>query len=507
MLITEIIARRKESYTTLATDLARIKHGIDLNVTHQAPNKTQILPNRYKNDSAERQHELVRALLHVTVGSNTSSPISASSNPQSEPESEPENGAESRSEPEPDWSKAYEEWGAAWEIHVYLFGFIFLGFAIYSAYFIGMALYTGLNQKYLGFCLNIMMLILGFSRAFVLFTDPYMQGTTINNTQVLRSIWVLGIPCLTSADCLLILTLVEKAKISVAPNGMQKFSAIIKVIVFHFVLVIFSEFIVSQFIAAKALLVVCQAFFIVWGTMLGVGYFILAYKLDRKLFGHKEVKSKKDILYIRLIYASGVNNLIQTVVYIYSSASEFGVYSDAKFISAWSWWILQTFNRVVEVVSGVLIFTVSAKRRSLIKNRGNKREVEVNHISGRHFKRSVCGRWRRFNMLSNFQSAKKQVTQAETSLGDIEQGNEVLKGLSDTKIQIKITGPSDNQLVVGKESKLSMLSYPVEHDAQFSIPAEDTIDNLKGEIEVTNTKIDGTSSFHHHSTAGKESRG
>ena len=134
-----------------------------------------------------------------------------------DPGVEPEATAEAWPEPGPDWSKAFGEWGAAWEFHVYLFALIFLGFAVYAIYFIGYRLYVGLNQKYLGFCLNVVMFLLGFTRAFVLLTDPYRQGDIIHNVSIMRILWSLASPCLTSADCLVILALVDTAKISIAP--------------------------------------------------------------------------------------------------------------------------------------------------------------------------------------------------------------------------------------------------------------------------------------------------
>ena len=283
--------------------------------------------------------------------------------PSDEPGSEPEASAEDWPEPGPFWPKAYKEWGMAWEMHVYVFAVIFLGFAVYSSYFIGHGLYARLDQKYLGFSLNIVMLILGATRAFVLFTDPYLQGTMINNVHVMRVIWSLASPCLTSADCLVILSLVETAKISLGPQRMQKFSIIIKIILLHFALVLITDFVVSAFVEAKAMLVFCQVFFILWGTVLGIGYFILGYKLDKKLFANKEVKSKKDKFYIYLIYASGVNNFVLCIMFIYSSAGVFGVYSDVQFVGAWPWWAMQTCFRVSEVSSAILVFTVSAKRK------------------------------------------------------------------------------------------------------------------------------------------------
>lgn len=307
------------------------------------------------------------------------SPLPVSEAEAETPAAEPEATAEAWPEPGPDWSRAFGEWGAAWEFHVYVFALIFLGFAVYAGYFIGHGLYVGLHQKYLGFCLNIVMFILGFTRAFSLFFDPYHQGNMIHDVRAMRVLWSLASPCLTSADCLVILALVETAKINLAPPKMQKLNVILPIIILHFILVLTTDCVVSEYVEAKAMLVFCQAFFITWGSILGVGYFVLGYKLDQKLFGHKEVKAKKDVLYLRLIYSSGVNNFILSAMFIYSSAGVFGVYSDVKFIDAWSWWAMQTCFRVSEVLSGILVFTVSAKRKSLKRktDREAKKEYEV----------------------------------------------------------------------------------------------------------------------------------
>lgn len=365
--------------------------------------------------------------------------------PSNETGSEPEASAENWPEPGPFWPKAYEEWGMAWEMHVYIFAVIFLGFAVYSSYFIGRGLYAGLDQKYLGFSLNIVMLILGATRAFVLFTDPYLQGTTINNIRVMRATWSLTSPCLTSADCLVILSLLETTKISLGPQRMQKFSIIIKIILLHFALVLITDFVVSEFVEAKAMLVFCQVFFIVWGTVLGIGYFILAYKLDKMLFGNKEVKSKKDKFYIYLIYASGVNNFVLCIMFIYSSAGVFGVYSDVQFVGAWPWWTMQTCFRVSEVSSGILVFTVSAtKRKGLKKRRGDKHKDVIEDDSSQDRSQeqgaSTAGKEkdRRLSMFSHLRSAKvheKSGKNANIVRKKLETQTDMLTDLHEAKIE------------------------------------------------------------------------
>ena len=301
-----------------------------------------------------------------------------------DPGVEPEATAEVWPEPGPDWSKAFGEWGAAWEFHVYLFALIFLGFAVYAIYFIGHRLYVGLNQKYLGFCLNVVMFILGFTRAFLLLTYPYHQGDIIHNVSIMRILWSLASPCLTSADCLVILALVDTAKISIAPPKMQKLSFVLTIIIVHFILVLVTDFVVSEFVEAKAMLVFCQGFFIIWGAILGVGYFVLGYKLDQKLFGRKEIKSRNEVLYFRLIFASGVNKFVLCAMFIYASVSAFGIYSDVEFVDAWSWWTVQTCFRVSEVSSGILVFTVYAKRKLSLKRKSDykaKGEYELDDLN------------------------------------------------------------------------------------------------------------------------------
>ena len=352
------ISHGKVSKTRNAEDSGNINPAANLRQKNSATEENHLSKDVGKHARFNDSGEAARLLERLT--------FTPSSFPLSEvPEVEPEATAEAWPEPGPDWSKAFGEWGAAWEFHVYLFAVIFLGFAVHATYFIGHGLYVGLNQKYLGFCLNVVMLILGFTRAFVLFIDPYHQGDIIHNVSIMRVLWSLASPCLTSASCLAILALVETVKISIAPPKMQKLSFALTIITVHFLLVLVTDFVVSEFVEAKAMLVFCQGFFIIWGAILGVAYFVLGYKLDQKLFGHKKIKSRNEVLYIRLIFASGVNNFVLCAMFIYTSASVFGVYSDVEFVDAWSWWTVQTCFRVSEVSSGILVFTASAKRKSL----------------------------------------------------------------------------------------------------------------------------------------------
>ena len=169
-------------------------------------------------------------------------------------ESEPYVEPETWPEPGPRWSEAFEKWRAAWYIHVYFFAIAFLAIGSYAGYYVILNIYDGLRGKYLSVCLNGMVLLFGTTRAFVLFLDPYHQGSLIKALFTMRLLWSIGGPCLTASDSLIILALVETARVSIAPPRFQRLETISIVIAFHFVLVIVSDTIVSIYMEAKIMI-------------------------------------------------------------------------------------------------------------------------------------------------------------------------------------------------------------------------------------------------------------
>ncbi|XP_078350382.1 uncharacterized protein LOC144635178 [Oculina patagonica] len=320
----------------------------------------------------------------------------------SEPKNEPEGESEPYAEPEtwpepgPQWKKAFEQWKAAWHIHVYLFASAFLAIGFYAGYYVVLNIYDGLGGKYLSVCLNAMVLLFGITRAFVLFLDPYHQGGLIKALFVMRLLWSIGGPCLTASDSLIILALVETAQVNIAPPRFQKLGTISIVCGVHFVLVIVSDTVVSIYMEAKVMILLCQIFFSLWGIVLGAGYANLAYKLDKKLFSHKQIKDTGDKIYIFLIYASAGANFFICGVMIYTMVGVFGVYADIDFVDAWHWWTLQTLFRSGEVITCVLIFTVSAKR-SRVK-RAMDEVSEFDSVSQTFESTSGCSAFRKLQV-------------------------------------------------------------------------------------------------------------
>ena len=281
-------------------------------------------------------------------------------------ESEPEPKPEAWPEPGPEWKEAYKLWRNAWPAHTYFFSIIFLLMAFYSGYYIVVNIKDGLGQKYLSISLNVMMCALCTTRSFVLFVDPYHQGTLIADKLILQLMWSIGTPCLLASDSLCILALAESANVTLTQQRFQRLPNILVVIFLHFTLVIATDIVVSSHSSAKVMILYCQVFSIIWGTLLGLWYFTLAHKINHVLFkaaGRR--KSRGDRIYLLLIYLSSAANLFTCVLILYSAVGVFGIYSEVEFVDAWPWYTLQSGMRTSEVIAALLVFTVSAKRNRM----------------------------------------------------------------------------------------------------------------------------------------------
>lgn len=66
----------------------------------------------------------------------------------------------------------------------------------------------------------------------------------------------------------------------------------------------------------------------------------------------------------RMSFVSGIVSGSISVTYMYASVSEFGVHSDVPFVEPWSWWTLQSFMRLEEVVVCFLVLITVSKSSS-----------------------------------------------------------------------------------------------------------------------------------------------
>ena len=370
--------------------------------------------------------------------------------PEPKPEILPEPGLpepEAWPEPEPYWETAYKLWQWGWEFHIYGFATLFLLMGLYAGYFLVIQVYHGLNKKYLGASLNAMVLLFGLSRAFVMYFDPYHQGHLIDAIVFMRVMWSIGAPCLTSADSIVLMALIETARLKLAPPKLQKLKYIATIITFHFVIVLVTDCVVSEFVEAKAMLLMCQLLFVVWGTVLGVCYFVIGRQLDVKLFSHKPVKERRDKQYIYLIYTSGAANFFLCALMLYSAFGVFGVYSDMKVVDEWPWYGFQTASRVLEASACALVFTVSAKRKRVKKTvdeiEGKEMEGKEVIANPRTETQLLVRKERKLSMFSALQKASKTVrpkgTLPSVGEGELERDKNECEGDASTgSVRIEI---------------------------------------------------------------------
>ena len=196
--------------------------------------------------------------------------------PESEPGAiaEPESELESAwAEPEPDWTRAFSDWGVAWELHVYVFACCYLVIFVLALLSLTYFLKNkhGLKQGKLTVSLLLMLMIFTFLRSFAMFVDPY--GTVgIMPGHYFRTFWSLALPGLTASFSVLLLVLLDTTKMSLGPPRFQKLSTILIFTGGHFSIVIVSDIAFSLCDSCKSMLLFCQILFILYGALLSAGY-------------------------------------------------------------------------------------------------------------------------------------------------------------------------------------------------------------------------------------------
>lgn len=71
------------------------------------------------------------------------------------------------------WNDVYNIWKWVWEFYIYLYVIVFFVIGLYVGYYIIVNIYDGIEGKYFGLSLNIMVILFGFIRVFVMYFDLY----------------------------------------------------------------------------------------------------------------------------------------------------------------------------------------------------------------------------------------------------------------------------------------------------------------------------------------------
>ena len=305
----------------------------------------------------------------TSEGSPAGSPEGSSSEPltTTEPITDPENAWP---EPEPDWSQAIAQWKEAWPLHTYGFAVVFTLIALVPPLELVRMQADKIRVSALKSTVLVIIFLFSSSRAFALFLDPY-GSTKRFHLIVTQLLFSLGHPCIISALSLLLLVLIDTTKMNIAPPRFQRVQVIIPVVISHVALVIITDFVVAYFLEAKVLLLICQTYFLLLGSLMAIGYSCVGWKIRKNIKANVNSKTSVDTKMRRLQYliaACAVASASVCVLTVYSAAGVLGIYSDVEYVEAWPWWTFQTLNRLLEVAICIVVLlmnTKSTKRKIL----------------------------------------------------------------------------------------------------------------------------------------------
>ena len=276
-------------------------------------------------------------------------------------------------EPGPKWSEAKSTWGLAWPIHVYLLASTWTVGVIYFLFFFVQSVYrrNDGHKRTPFIMLSFQLLILAFSRCFVLFLNPYGSNSS-TQTQIVTTVtaWSLGTAGLTSAFGVLLLILLDATKLNLAPPKFQNLSVLIIITAANFIFVLVADTIVAFYGSAKILLLLCQVTFGLWGVIVTIGYFITANRTRKNLnatFQGSELNAKAENrnpmklkwLIIKLYVSSFLGVGIFSISLYAALFGESSVLSTKKYVDSWSWWAFQTTFRILEILMTLLITIVA----------------------------------------------------------------------------------------------------------------------------------------------------
>lgn len=288
------------------------------------------------------------------------SPEGSSAEPQTQPTAAPE---QSWPEPEPDWDEAYTKWQDAWPMHTYGFAAVFTVITMIPPFELLRIHLDKARISPLKSTVLVIIFIFSLTRAITLFVDPY-GSTNRFPLVVTQLLFSLGHPCIISALSLLLLVLIDTTKMNIAPPRFQRVQFIIPVVIFHVILVIVTDFVVVYFLEAKVLLLMCQIYFLLLGSLLAIGYMSVGWKIHKNIRANVNTKITGDNSMRRLLYliiACAVASALISILTIYAAAGVFGVYSDVEHVEAWPWWIFQTLNRLLETTICIVVLLMNTK--------------------------------------------------------------------------------------------------------------------------------------------------
>lgn len=342
--------------------------------------------------------------------------------PRAEPSAEP-NTVDPNPEPLPDWDTALMAWKSLWEIHFIGFGLLFLGIALFSCICVvkikhrvkGMTL----GNYFLAVC--SMLMVFSFSRTLFLILDPYESHTVLNLPVLLiRILFAIGYPCLTSALSLIHFAFLEVNKLRLVSRRLQSIKFLVSVIATHFVVVLVVYILITLAPKFARLLILCQTVLIFWWLVLALCFLYSGWKvkwqseLTAKFFEATTMKeraastlsassldSRATAEHKTHFHAdqneppkgaqkiARISGLVSLLALLYVAAELYSLFSlynlydlgDENSVDHWSWWGYQTCNRMLDFLLCLVITYVifpSTQIEKKQKSSGDSYSVRMN---------------------------------------------------------------------------------------------------------------------------------
>lgn len=299
-------------------------------------------------------------------------------------------------EPLPDWDEALMAWKSLWEIHFIGFGLLFLGVALFSCICVVKIKHRArgmtLGNYFLAVCL--MLMLFSFSRTLFLILDPYESHTVLKLPVLLiRILFAIGYPCLTSALSLIHFAFLEVNKLRLVSLRLQNIKFLVTVIATHFVFVLVVYLLITLAPKLARLLILCQTVLIVWWLVLALCFLYSGWQvnwqsqLTAKFFKATTTKERavptlstssldsrvtaEQQMHVHADHneppkgaqkIARISGLVSLLALLYVAAELYSLFSlynlydlEDNSVDHWSWWGYQTCNRMLDFLLCLVI--------------------------------------------------------------------------------------------------------------------------------------------------------
>lgn len=293
-------------------------------------------------------------------------------------------------EPVPKWGPALRTWQWAWEMHWIGFGTLFTLLAVYSLITMTEIIIIKRRTKrgHLALVIASLLFIFGLTRALFLFINPYesKQCNLLPECPVIltRILFGVALPCITASFSLVHLAFLQVMKLKLYPEKLQSGRFLSGVIVFHFSLMFFAEVMVTLFASLKALIIICQSFYIVLNLILSVSFLYSGTKIvnyvhknnshvSRLGQASQRGRSTSSRPYrpnvsklVKITYITVFLGIASCALQLYSIFHVYNMYRDEgmKTPEPWPWLAFQSLHRAIEIAAGCTLAYVAPRQVS-----------------------------------------------------------------------------------------------------------------------------------------------